>query len=477
MTTKRPHVVIVGGGITGLSAAFYLQKELKEKGLQWKVTLLESSNRLGGKIQTLVRDGFVMEQGPDSFLERKKSAVELVRDLGLADELVRNQTGQAYILHRDQLLPIPEGAVMGVPTKLAPFAFTSLVSPAGKVRAIADLFLPRSKQPEGEDQSIGSFFRRRLGDEVVDRIIEPLLSGIYAGDIDKLSLMSILPQFAEMEKVYRSLILATKTMRPPKSTATKPKGIFLTLKKGLHSMVEAIEEQLTQVNVIKGEPLRRVEKNERGYLLHLAHGEPLQADAIIMATPHRVTRQVLGNADFLKPLHGHPVSVATVILAFPENAVHLTKEGTGFVIPRTEPYTMTACTWTHKKWPHTTPPGKALLRCYVGRAGDEDIVDKPDDEIVDVVIREMKRIFPITGDPVFTCVTRWKSAMPQFVVGHQAWLKQLYEKMETHYPGVFLVGSSYAGSGIPDCIDQGKKAVRDVLKYLYAFKKEPVNQA
>jgi oxygen-dependent protoporphyrinogen oxidase len=466
MTTKRPHVVIVGAGITGLSAAFYLQKELKERGLQWRVTLLESSNRLGGKIQTLVRDGFIMEQGPDSFLERKKSASQLVRDLGLADELVHNQTGQAYILHRDQLLPIPEGAVMGVPTRLKPFAFTSLVSPAGKIRAIADLFLPRSKQSEGEDQSVGSFFRHRLGDEVVDRIIEPLLSGIYAGDIDKMSLMSTFPQFAEMEKQYRSLILAMKTMRPSKPTATKPMGIFLTLKKGLQSMVKAIEEQLTQVNVIKGKPLRLVEKSEQGYLLHLTHEEPLQADAIIMATPHQVSRQVLGNADFLKPLHDHPVSVATVILAFPKNAVHLTKEGTGFVVPRTEPYTITACTWTHKKWPHTAPPGKALLRCYVGRAGDEEIVDKPDDEIVDVVIRDMKRVFPITDNPEFTYVTRWKSAMPQFVVGHQAWLKQLNEEMAIHYPGIFLVGSSYAGSGIPDCIDQGKKAVQDVLKYL-----------
>ncbi|WP_124726780.1 protoporphyrinogen oxidase [Staphylospora marina] len=466
MTTQKPRVVIVGGGITGLSAAFYLQKELKKKALDWQVTLLESSNRLGGKIQTLVRDGFVMEQGPDSFLERKKSAAELAKDLGLADELVHNRTGQAYILHRDQLMPIPEGAVMGVPTKLKPFAFTSLVSPAGKVRALADLFLPRSKQPEGEDQSIGSFFRRRLGDEVVDRIIEPLLSGIYAGDIDTLSLMSTLPQFAEMEKKYRSLILATKTMRPPQSTASKPKGVFLTLKKGLHSMVEAIEEQLTQVHVIKGQPLKRVEKTDQGYLIRLNGGEPLQADAIIMAVPHRVTRQVLGNADFLEPLHDHPVSVATVILAFPEDAVHLSKEGTGFVIPRTEPYTITACTWTHKKWPHTTPPGKALLRCYVGRAGDEEIVDKPDDEIVDVVLRDMKRVFPVTGDPEFTCVTRWKNAMTQFAVGHQAWLKQLYEEMESRYPGVFLVGSSYAGSGIPDCINQGKKAVRDVLSYL-----------
>jgi protoporphyrinogen/coproporphyrinogen III oxidase len=468
MNVQTPHVVIAGAGMTGLSAAYYLQKTLKEKGQKWQITLLEASGRLGGKVKTLVRDGFVMEQGPDSFLERKKSAFELAKDLGLEDQLVRNQTGQAYILHKDELLPIPEGAVMGVPTRIMPFALTPLVSPAGKVRAAADLVLPRSNVAEGDDRSVGSFFRHRLGSEVVDRIIEPLLSGIYAGDIDQMSLMSTFPQYAEMEKKYRSMILGMKSMRPPKAKSDKPKGAFLTLKNGLQAMVEELEAQLQEVRVIKEEQLKRVEKQEQKYRLYLEQGEPLEADAVILALPHEVNREILGQADFLKPLNDRPTSVATVLLAFSEEEAPKTKEGTGFLIPRVEPYTITACTWTHKKWPHTTPPGKALLRCYVGRAGDEEIVYKSDEEIVEVVLSDLKRITAFNGEPEFTHVTRWKKAMPQFVVGFPDWLKQLKEQMSVHYPGVFMAGSSYGASGIPDCISHGKKAVQDVIEYLSA---------
>lgn len=466
MTGNTPHVAIVGGGITGLSAAFYLQKELKEKGLKWRVTLLESSSRLGGKIKTVKRDGFVMEQGPDSILERKTSAKELIKDLGLEDELVNNQTGQAYILHDNKLLPIPEGAVMGVPTKLTPFAVTPLVSPLGKVRALGDLFLPRSKNVQAEDQSVGSFFRHRLGDEVVDRIIEPLLSGIYNGDIDKMSLMTVLPQFAEMEKKHRSLILAMANTGSPKKKKGKAKGAFITLKNGLYSMVEEIEKQLTDVDVIKGDPLQRIEKEGQGYRLHLTNGEPLQASAVIMATPHRVTSEVLGNKDFLEPLRSQPVSVATILLAYPEDAVHLDKEGTGFIVPREESYTITARTWINRKWPHTTPSDKVLLRCYVGRDGEEEIIDKPDHELVEIAINDLKRVFPLTSEPEFTHVTPWKSAMPQFVTGHQDWLKRLHQNMDIHYPGISLIGSAYSGSGIPDCVEQGKKEAKNMIKYL-----------
>ena len=468
MNEETPHVVIAGAGITGLSAAYYLQKTLKEKGQKWRITLLESSNRLGGKVKTMIWDGFVMEQGPDSFLERKKSAFELVKDLGLEDQLVRNQTGRAYILHDDELLPIPEGAVMGVPTKVMPFALTPLVSPAGKVRAAADLVLPRSNVAEGDDRSVGSFFRHRLGSEVVDRIIEPLLSGIYAGDIDQMSLLSTFPQYAEMEKKYRSMILGMKSMRAPKPKIDKPKGAFLTLKNGLGAIVEEIEAQLEEVRVIKEEQLKRVEKQEHKYRLYLEQGEPLTADAVILALPHEVTRQILGHADFLKPLHDRPTSVATVLLAFSEKEAPKTKEGTGFLIPRVEPYTITACTWTHKKWPHTTPPGKALLRCYVGRAGNEEIVYRSDEEIVDVVLSDLKRIMTFHGEPEFTHVTRWKKAMPQFVVGFPSWLKQLNKQMSVHYPGLFTAGSAYGASGIPDCIRQGKQAAQGVIEYLSA---------
>lgn len=212
MNEQRKKVVVVGGGITGLTAAFYLQKEVREKGLPIDILLLEASNRLGGKIQTIRRDGFIVERGPDSFLIRKKSFGVLAEDLGIADELVRNATGQAYVLYNDELHPIPPGSVMGIPTQLGPFMSSNLFSVAGKVRAAGDFFLGKSEA--AGDESLGRFFRRRLGNEVVDNLIEPLLSGIYAGDLDRLSLNSTFPQFKQVEQNHRSLILGMKKTTP-----------------------------------------------------------------------------------------------------------------------------------------------------------------------------------------------------------------------------------------------------------------------
>lgn len=219
MSGERRQIVIIGGGITGLAAAFYLEKEIKKNDLPAEVTLVEASPRLGGKMQTVHKDGYVIERGPDSFLERKQSAPQLVKDLGLEHLLVNNATGQSYVLVSETLYPIPEGAVMGVPTKIGPFLTTGLFSLPGKLRAGMDLVLPASKPQE--DQSLGEFFRRRVGGEVVENLIEPLLSGIYAGDIDRLSLMSTFPQFYQTEQKYRSLIIGMKKSRGAQS-AGKP---------------------------------------------------------------------------------------------------------------------------------------------------------------------------------------------------------------------------------------------------------------
>jgi len=465
MSENRFRVSIIGGGITGLTAAFYLQKEIQEKALPIEFQLIESSDRLGGKIETYYRDGFVIERGPDSFLERKASAAQLATDVGLRGELVHNNAGQAYILQNDRLLPIPEGAVMGIPTRLAPFAFTSLISPAGKLRAAADLVLPRTSSEE--DESVGHFFRRRLGDEVIENLIEPLLSGVYAGNIDNLSLMSTFPQFAQLEKKYRSLILAMKNTRQEPKVPGKPQGIFLTLKSGLQSLVERIERLLPKQSIIKGASLQRVEKTTDGYLLHLSNGQVIDTHAVIMTLPHRITQKILSSViDVGTISHTVPTSVATVALAFANKAVQLKQEGTGFVVPRRMDYTITACTWTHKKWPHTTPEGKALLRCYVGRAGNDAIVDQSDEEMIRIVLKDLKRIIAISDDPEFFCITRLKNSMPQYEVGHRQRLNQVLERMETHFPGVFLAGASYAGIGLPDCMDQGKKAVADVIAHV-----------
>jgi oxygen-dependent protoporphyrinogen oxidase len=452
------NVVIIGGGITGLSAAFYLQKKVSDV----SITLVESEDRLGGKINTEYHDGFVFETGPDSFLARKKSAAELVKDVGLEDDLVRNRTGQAYVLNDDTLYPIPKGAVMGIPTTLSPFLETKLFTAAGKARAAGDLVLPRSDATG--DVSVGNFFRRRLGNELVDRLIEPLLSGIYAGNLDRLSLMSTFPQFHEVEQRSRSLMLGMRESRGIQTISPKPEGQFLTLTRGLQSLVDKLEENLDGVHILKNTVAEKITKQNNGYTIRFQNGDQIEADSIISTVPHRIIEKVLPPHPFLKPLsHVADTTVATVVLAFPESAVNISEEGTGFVVSRKAGYTMTACTWTHKKWPHTTPSGKVLLRCYVGRAGDDTIVDKSDETIVNTVLNDLRRVVSIKGRPDFYKVTRWKQAMPQYIVGHQAWLENLENGTEDHFPGIYFAGASYEGVGIPDCITQGKKAVENVV--------------
>ncbi|WP_223700784.1 protoporphyrinogen oxidase [Sutcliffiella deserti] len=466
MNEEKKRVFIIGGGITGLSAAYYLLKEIKEKNLNMEVTLIEASNRLGGKIQTIKKDGYTIERGPDSFLERKTSAAKLAKDVGLESQLTNNATGQAYILLKGQLYPMPEGAVMGIPTKLSPFVTTGLFSPMGKMRAAADLILPASGNKD--DQSLGSFFRRRLGDEVVENLIEPLLSGIYAGDIDKLSLQATFPQFQQVEQKYRSLILGMK-QTTPKKPADAPKlkkGMFLTLTGGLQSLVDAMEEQLVGVKVLKAVKVDHIEKyGDYSYGISLSNGEIMTADNIIITTPHFATASMLQNFKAVAPLEKmKSTTVATVAMAFDKSAITEEIEGTGFVVSRNSDYTITACTWTHKKWLHTTPNGKVLLRCYVGRVGEEAIVEQSDEEIKQVVLDDLNKIMNISALPEFTIITRWKQAMPQYAVGHKKMLDDIKDRLTEEMPGVFLAGSSFEGVGIPDCIDQGVAAVTKVIE-------------
>lgn len=472
MTEERHKVVIIGGGIAGMTAAYYLQKAVRENNLPFEIKLIEASHRLGGKMQTVVKDGFTIERGPDSFLARKTSVAKLAKEVGMEDMLVSNSTGKSYVLVNEKLYSMPGGSIMGIPTEIGPFITTGLFSVPGKLRAAADFILPRSES--GKDQALGKFFRRRLGNEVVENLIEPLLSGIYAGDIDQLSLMSTFPQFYEVEQKYRSLIIGMKksTPPPPKQVQTpekkeKSKGGFLTFKTGLQSFAEAIEANLDSRSILKGHRVENIIRDHQKYEIYLNNGETLTADCIIAATPHKVTQSMFSHYRFFDPFKSVPsTSVATVALAFPEEAVKNDIDGTGFVVSRNSDYSITACTWTHKKWEHSAPKGKVLLRCYVGRAGDETIVDLSDDQIIKIVLDDLKKTMDITMNPDFSVVSRWKNSMPQYTVGHKQRLETILDNMNKELPGVFLAGASYGGVGVPDCIDQGEAAVKGVLEYL-----------
>lgn len=461
-------ILIIGGGITGLTSAFYLQQEIKEKNLPYKIKLVEKSDTLGGKIETIQRDGFTIERGPDSFLSRKTPAVTLVEKLGLTDQLVRNATGQAHILVEKKLHKIPPGSFMGIPTEARPFLFSGLFSPKGKARAAMDYVLSKGKAQE--DQSLGHFFRRRFGDELVENLIEPLLSGIYSGDIDEMSLMATFPNFYHLEQKYGSLIKGLqKTMpkKPKSKTKEKQPGIFYALQGGFASLVSEIEKQLDDNIVSLSTAVDHVEKKEHGYHVLLSDGTVYKADAMIVTSPHQTLKQMFSQHDVFQVVDDIPnASVANVALAFDQQAIKKELDGTGFVVSRNSDYRITACTWTHRKWPHSTPEGKVLLRSYVGGPHDPKAAFLTDEEIVDIVLQDLNKLMKIKGDPLFTVVTRFQNVMPQYTVGHQQRIKELHDYAATQLPGVWFAGASFDGVGVPDCIEQGERAVLELLQFM-----------
>lgn len=458
-------ILVIGGGITGLSAAYYVQEQIEKNNLPYQMRLVEASNRLGGKIETVHKDGFTIERGPDSFLARKTVAIELIEKVGLQDALVRNATGQAYILVRNKLHKIPSGSFMGIPTEVRPFLFSNLFSVKGKLRASFDYVLPKGKKVD--DQSLGKFFRRRFGNELVENLIEPLLSGVYSGDIDEMSLMATFPNFYHLEQKHGSLIKGLKKTMPKRPKSKKPsEGIFMALRGGFQSLIDELEKQLKDVITI-GVAVDHIEKKASRYHVLLSNGTVYKADAIIVASPHKTLTKMFSQYDAIKIIEDIPnTSVANVALAFNQDALKHKMKGTGFVVSRNSNFRITATTWTERKWPHTTPEGKVLLRSYVGGPHDPHAVHLTDEELVDIVLNDLRKIVKIKGKPEFSVISRFENAMPQYVVGHNERITKLNTFIDSELPGVTITGSSYTGVGVPDCIDAGEKAAEKTMDYL-----------
>ncbi|WP_044639915.1 protoporphyrinogen oxidase [Risungbinella massiliensis] len=465
--TDPSHITIVGGGLTGLSAAFYLHREIQERNLPITITLLEASERVGGKIQTTHTHGFTIEGGPDSWLERKGYATQLAIDLGLEKDLVNNSVGQSYILRQDRLYPIPSGSVMGIPTKWQAVLESELVSEKGKKRAGAELF--RSVRSSKSDQSVRNFFQDRFGREWVDQVMEPLLSGVYGNDIEQLSLRSTFPQYEGLLEQYGSLITAMRQTRTKSAGTVTSKGMFQTLRSGLESLVHQLEDVLPTGLIQKNAAVDSVIRTAGHYRIFLQDGRAFDTDQILFTTSHPVTQKVLGRYIELPSLqHASPSSVATVALGFDTKNVQIELPGTGFVIPRKEGYRITACTWLHKKWPHTTPEGKVLLRCFVGRSGDDLLASRSEDEIIQIALEELARVqsLQINGEPEIAVVEKLLNSRPPYEVGHQEWLQDTRNRLSNVLPDIYLAGSFYEGIGLPDCIQQGKKAVSEIIESL-----------
>lgn len=486
MTGVPRKIVIIGGGLSGLSAAFYVRKYYKEAGFKPDIVLLEKTKTLGGKIETLHRDGFVIEKGPDSFLARKTAMSDLAKELELDHELVTTNPNakKTYILQRDKLHPMPAGLVLGIPTELRPFLRSGLVSFGGKMRAMMDFIIPPRRS--SEDESLGQLIERRLGTEVLENMTEPLLAGIYAGDMRKISLQATFPQFGEVERQYGSLIRGMTTGRKPAETHTgTKKSAFLTFRQGLQSLVHALihelddVEQRTETGAVSitarttsaalGEP--ELTADSPRYEVELENGERLLADDIYITVPNFAAADLLRTHVDVSALDAvNYVSVANVVMAFPKKDIVSDYDGSGFLVPRKEGRNITACTWTSTKWLHTSPEDKVLLRCYVGRSGDEQNVQLPDEALTELVRKDLREIMGISAKPLFTEITRLTHSMPQYPVGHPENIAKLRSELTTSMPGVYAFGAGYDGIGMPDCIKQAKliaeSAAKDLVKEL-----------
>lgn len=462
-------IVVIGGGISGLSSAFYLRKKAKEQGKELRIELIEAQSKLGGKINTLHKEGFVIEKGPDSFLSRKLPIIELAHELGIEQELVPTNTKAAktYIMKNGKLHEMPKGLVLGIPTSILPFLASDLVSGQGKLAALADLL--KGSEAREQDESLGGFLARRIGDEIVTSIAEPLLAGIYAGDLYKLSLQATFPQFAEYERKHGSIILGSRHNRAIMAEKNKGKqpATFMTFRQGLTSMVEALQSALTDITVRTETKVEALEKHNGHYELSLSGGEKLNAQAVIITTPAFAAHQLLQpHIESTMLAEIEYVSVANVVLAFDKASFDAEFDGSGFLVPRSEGLHITACTWTSNKWLHSAPDDKVLLRCYVGHSEDQETVKLDDEAIVAAVRNDLKQVIGLQATPLFTEITRLNHSMPQYPVGHVQAVRNLRTEMSEKLPGVFITGAAFDGVGLPDCIRQGKEATEIMLDYL-----------
>lgn len=468
MSAPVPRVAVIGAGITGLAAALRLQDGAWQAGHPLEVLVLESQNRTGGKIRTLHHGDFLLEAGPDSFHAQGGNLPGLIHALGLDTQLVHGMTSQAYVCRDDRLLPIPRGMIMGVPTQLGPFLASPLLSAAGKLRITLEML--RWRHPAAEDESVADFFRRSFGSELVSRLVAPLFSAIYAEDIEYLSARVAVPRLVALQARQRSLILGLRRTRPRAAPAgTRRTAPFATLSQGLQSLTDAMAARLPAGCILRNTAVRHIRPNDAGQRLITDAGDSLDVDAVILATPSEAAAHLLDMTPDFAALHARaPASVASVVLGFAPGTLFTAAHGTGFVVAPGAARALSACTWSHLKWPHSAPRGHALLRCHVGRPGADAIVEAEDDVIVQAVLHDLGRIMALDARPAFHRVTRWQRAMPRYGVGHPAHVARLRQAVDRRFPGLQLAGAAYGGPGLSDCVREGEHAATTILEHLFA---------
>lgn len=509
--------MIIGGGIAGLAAAHRLLERSAELRMQIRVTLLEAGPRVGGIIQTEQHDGFLLERGPDSFISEKPQALELARRLGLESHLIEtNQSHRrSFIVRRGRLLPVPEGFHLIAPARLWPFLTSGIFSWPGKARMVMDLWLPRRKlngnADDDPDESLAHFVRRRLGQEALERMAQPMVGGIYTADPETLSLQATMPRFLEMERKHRSLIRALRKQgestpadrveyggeekaassrsSPKEGTSGARYSIFLSFDRGMQFFTDKLAERISNLgsqisdgdksNASAIQLSTRVESLERErettnagemtkWRVATNTNKTLIADAVCLALPGPVSSRLLQDidAELASELAGISyASSATINLAYKRSDIPHPLNGFGFVVPFIENRSLIACTFSSVKFAGRAPDGCVLLRVFVGGALQPDMLGLPEDELLARVGHDLRDLLGIEQPPLFRELTTWEKSMPQYHLGHLDKVKRIQTRVAL-LPQLTLAGNAYSGTGIPDCVRSGETAADQLLEML-----------
>jgi oxygen-dependent protoporphyrinogen oxidase len=462
-------LAVVGGGIAGLAAAHRAVEMARERGLTLELALFEAGDRVGGTIQTERHEGFLVEYGPDSFLSEKPWALALCRRLGIEDRLIRtdDRFRRTYVAFRGRLHPLPDGFQLLAPTRLGPFLRSGLFSWSGKLRMAMDLVLPRGGDP---DESLGGFVSRRLGREALERVAQPLVAGIYTADPDVLSLAATMPRFLELERRERSVILGLwRTARRAPAEAAGASGarwsLFVTFAEGMEELIRALAARLPSDAIRLKERVTSVTREGGGWRLGMADGSAAAADGVIIATESHQAGRMLRYADPALSLLLDGIayaSSATVTLGWRRADIPHPLDGFGFVVPQVERRPIIACTFSSVKYRGRAPGGFALLRVFVGGALNEAVLDGDDETLSRVARAELDELLGIQAPPLFSRVSRYPKAMPQYHVGHLARVEAIQGCLRAH-PGLALAGGAYRGVGIADCVHSGEDAAARML--------------
>ena len=458
-------ILVIGGGITGLSAMYTLQKWKTENEADVRLILAEASSQLGGKIRTVNEGSFIMETGADSIVTRKIKDMPIIEELGIEDEIVYNQTGKSYLFTDGELQSIPKDSVFGIPASIESLAKSTLVSAEGKVEALKDFYTQNDTFTEND--SIGEFLEYFLGKELVERQIAPVLSGVYSGNLQDLTIASTLPYILEYKKKYGSIIEGFNKNK--ETFRSDGENKFLSFKNGLNTIIAAYERKLEDVDIRKSAKVNRIEKVGHQYKVYFENGESVDAEHIILSVPHTVAQEFFQDEELKEQFaHLKNSSMSSIYIGYAVPDTILPLDGTGFITPKSEDVFCDACTWTSRKWKHTSKEGNLLVRLFYKSSNPyyDALKGLSQEELLQVVQVDLKKSLGIEEEPIASAVTNWSDCMPNYLITHPETINKLQRKMEKSYPGILLAGASYYGVGIPDCIHNGESIAQTIISHI-----------